>query len=363
MKGFRGIGHAVLLTLIGTLAIFINASSEERPLGRHDNALLPLIRNNQLYLLKGLDLSPEGIGPRLPPISLQGQDLSGMDLREARFTPRRLRGIRIRGAHMARADFSCAALEDVDFSGADLSEARFDFSDCGGSKQSRECSDSDEVKIDSCSLLQVNLKGANLSRSLLQGKMGGTAESNFPESSQFCKHWLVIKGDLDGARFSDATLRCVLLINDMSETSAISSREDQQAVNAPASPDYAGISFVHSTLENVILGRGNFVFSEFWQARVVRMWVNLPSVDLRFTSLAKLQCPPEGCELLIPTLPADNNLSLSVRGSHIRSNMWLSNSTRGWPALLCDRETKWIQMIEPKGEVPCNTASGLLVQR
>lgn len=400
MKGFRGVGHIGLLTLIGTLAIFINASSEERPLGRHSNALLPLLRDNHPYLLKGLDLNPEGIGldPRLLPISLQGQDLSGMDLREARFTPSRLEGIELQGAHLARADFSCVALKEVDFAGADLSEARFDFSECKESKPTEKCPEIGASQVSQCSIIQVNLTGANLSRSLLQGKSllqeqvnSGRVEPT--ESTQFCDRWLVIQGNLEGANFSDATLRCVVLINEMSGPSSKLTGAVQHADNGPTPPEYAGIKFVKSTLENVILLSGNFMFSDFWEARMVRMWVNLTSVDLRFTSLGKLNCPPSGCELwnspqnnkflrgnfvfsdfwkvgivrmwvsmpsvalhstfqakilcppngcelwLPPLQNSLSRLSLNVRGSHIRTDIRPRTSDEERPALLCDGET------------------------
>ncbi len=424
MKGFRGVGHAILLTLIGTLAIFINASSEERPLGRHRNALLPLLRDNHPYLLKGLDLNPEGIGldAKLLPISLQGQDLSGMDLREARFTPSRLKGIELQGAHLARADFSCVALEEVDFAGADLSEARFDFSECNKQKPNDRCREIDTLQGSPCSIIWINLKGANLSRSLLQGKPLTQGEVKFEnvqptESTRFCDHWLVIQGNLEGASFSDATLRCVVLINEIPEPSSKPTGAVQHADNVLTPPEYAGIKFVKSNLENVILLSGNFVFSDFWEARVVRMWVNLTSADLRFTSLGKLNCPkngcelwntpqkskflrgnfvfsdfwkagivrmwvsmpsvalhstfqakilcpPNGCELWLPPLQSSHSrLSLNVRGSHIGSDIRPRTSDEERPALLCDGETEWTLKLTSESKenvnVPCKKPMGM----
>lgn len=365
MKVLRVMGHAVVLTLFGTLAIFINASSPDRPLGRQANALLPMIRENRPYLLKGLDLSPEGIGARLLPIRLQGQDLAGMDLREARFPSRGLRNIRLRGAHLARADFSCVALENVDFSGADLGNTLFDYSNCNHWQQTHLCPQIDGERLAPCSIIQVDLKGTDLSGSLLQGRMNSKGSHTTPGPGQFCDHWLVINGDLQGARLKQATLRCVVLNNHTSPQPASPSQSSP--------PAYAGISFVSSTLENVILNRGNFVFSDFWQARVVRMLVNLPFVDLLYSSMADLRCPPEGCELWVPA-PAshkiDSRLSINVRGSRIRSNLVLGSSSSSWPALMCDGSTSWKPMGEKGAEaastvtppsIRCEPSSGLLV--
>ncbi len=183
------------------------------------------------------------------------------------------------------------------------------------------------------------------------------------ESTRFCDRWLVIQGNLDGADFSDATLRCVVLINEMPRPSSKLIGAVQHADNGPTPPEYAGIKFVKSNLENVILLSGNFVFSDFWEARVVRMWVNLPSVDLSFSSLGKLQCSPKGCEIMV-LFPNNNfsHLSLSARGSRIRSNMKLSNFTTNQPALLCDNQTEWMMdpASEPGMDVTCNDATMFL---
>lgn len=376
MKVFRVVGHAVVLTLISTLAIFINASSPERPLGRQDSSLLPQIRDHRPYLLKGLDLSPEGIGARLLPIRLQDQDLSGMDLREARFPARGLRTIRLRGAHLARADFSCVALEQVDFSGADLSETLFDFSTCRQQQRTSLCPTIGRQRLAPCSILHVDLRGTDLSGALLQGKLAakqahGTANQPpaSPGPAPFCDHWLVIKGHLDGARLTQATLRCVVLSNQDAPQSVPASKPVERASDQRNPPDYAGLSFVKSTLENVILDRGNFVFSDFWQAQIIRMIVNLPEVDLRYTSMADLRCPREDCELLVSDLPSaqvNPRLSLNVRGSRIRSNLVFSSSPTSWPALMCNSGTSWMPLqggsapgAQPN--VSCDPSSGLLV--
>ena len=67
------------------------------------------------------------------PIRLEGQDLSGMDLREARFPAGGAKDLRLAGAHLNRAVFQCVPMQRVDLSGANLSQAQFNYN-CAGSR-------------------------------------------------------------------------------------------------------------------------------------------------------------------------------------------------------------------------------------
>lgn len=350
------LAHAVGLTLLGTLALFINASSSERPLRRFDTALLPMLSERSPSLLKGMDLSREGLAMPWLPIRLEGQDLSGMDLREARFPAGGAKDLRLAGAHLNRAVFQCVPMQRVDLSGANLSQAQFNYN-CAGSRSSR-----DDCLIlgqrPSCTILQVHLRGANLSEAMLQGQtiepslasLDNTAGSP-KQAMRQCRHWLVIEGEMEGARLDQATLRCVVLRNrswkssthptaPQSSSTPNTAKPNSSAPNSSA-PDYAGISLIKSLLENVVLDQGNFQFSDFWQARLERLVVDRSNgLQLGFTSMAGLQCPQQGCELwFYPTPPQPPvqppDLSLNVRGSRIRSNLLPAEETSQGPILLC----------------------------
>lgn len=369
MTARRACGHALALALIGAVTVFINASSAERPLRRHDTALLPLLQTDNPYLLNGVDLRPEGMGAPFPLGQLRGQDLSGMDLRKALFSRRGLHGLRLRGTHLAQANFSCVPLTAVDLSGADMRETRFDFSDCPSPPTAAACPRGMELpwgdRPPACFSLEADLVGANLGGALLQGKLkpgagGELAKGEIPRSDH-CRHWLVIRGRLDGARFDGATLRCVALVN-LSPAPVDAGR-----------PAYAGLRFVQSDLDRVLLQEGNFVFSDFWSARVSHLVVNLPAANLRFSSLAQWQCPSKGC-LLQVVQPgerprpgaAEDPLSLNVSGSRIRSDLPLAAGAGQWPALLCNRDTGWTMLSQASGrsastEVTCG-GDGRLVR-
>lgn len=337
----RACGHALVLMLIGAVAININGSSADRPLlRRFDTALLPLLQADNPYLLNGMDLRPEGMGAPLPLGQLLGQDLSGMDLRKASFSPRGLRSVNLRGSHLVQANFSCVPLEKVDLSGADLRETRFDFSGNCSPPPTSKCPEemtSLPGKLPYCVTLEVDLVGANLSNAILLGSVK-TETNNEP-----CERWLVIKGYLDGARFNQAKLRCVALIN------------KSPTIDPYRPPAYAGISFVSSQLEHLLILSGNFIFSDFYKARVNHLLLNQINMDFRFSSFVQLSCPSEGCWLqVINTDPPKKfvkskeiNLSLNVSGSPILSNLRLApkpvaqSDQRQWPALICNKETLW----------------------
>lgn len=367
------IGHISALVLAGAVTVFINSSSAERPLRRYDTALLPLLQTDNRYLFNGVDLDHEGVVAPMPFGMPRGQDLSGMDLRKAVFSPSGLIDLRLRGSHLAQAEFSCVPLNRVDLSGADLRETHFDFSkcECPASLQSKftnlprdqrikeelECTGPASV------VLQVDLVGANLSGALLQGKV---KPESVKTSEDPCEKWLVIKGRLNGARFEQAKLQCVALIN-------LNSTAPNVVFQAP--PEYAGIRFVQSNLNHVYLQSGNFMFSDFWQARVNDLRVNLKDAELRFSSLGGWQCPKNDyCSMRFdhPGEAISKQLSLSVTGSRIRSNLPLpaqpkADQPNSWPALLCDEGTEWISLPEDSisskpQKVTCNPTIRLLNQ-
>lgn len=413
MKSLRGWGHVAPLLLLSLLAIFINGSSKEQPLRHYDDALLPLLKTNHPYLLKGMDLSYQGIGARWLPIRLEGQDLSGLDLRDVRLpSGPGLRRVSLRGAHLARADFSCVNLDEVDFAGADLSQTRFDY-------RPSNCKNQDRTKAvppagcpialistpmtapKPCTRLRIDLTGANLKEALLQGD---------ENSSGQCSHWLVIEGGMAGARFEGATLRCVVLRN-QSKTAEPSVFETMgntalgrqikpflqrfQMKDAAPSPQgsytanntaesYSGLSFQKSTLENVFLESGNFMFADFWKARLLKAFVSLSRdtnqtgvTSLGYTSMAELDCPENGCKLWFITLPDEkggswttfisklmpSRLSLNVRNSHIISNLGPQRTFQEPPSpdvlpiLLCDHNTKW-RVVDYKSANSANSGTG-----
>lgn len=373
MTTSRAFVHALVLVLGGAVTVYINASSADRPLRRHDTALLPLLQTDNPYVLNGVDLRPEAMGAPLPLGQLRGQDLSGMDLRKARFSRRGLHSVRLRGAHLTQADFSCVPLTRVDLSGADLRGARFDYSACPPSRSARLAACPQEMnptgsRPDSCFTLDADLVGANLEGALLQGKpkaSGGNAPS---DANDRCEQWLLIRGRLDGARFDQATLRCVALINKPPPPLQAANRagaEDGGGSRRAPPPPYAGIRFVRSDLDHLLLLRGNFRFSDFWQARGTHLAVRLDAAHLGFSSLAQWQCPSDGCRLRVfPTgeqarpLAASDRLSLNVSGSPIRSDLPLPDGPNEWPVLLCDSHTAWTWLPTPQArsgrkEVSC----------
>ncbi|MCT0211967.1 MULTISPECIES: pentapeptide repeat-containing protein [unclassified Synechococcus] len=363
MKTIQACSHTLGLMLIGAVTIYINGSSVEQPLRGYDKALLPFLQKDNPYLLNGMDLSLEGMGAPLPLGQIRGEDLSGMDLRKAMFSHHGLHGLRLRGSHLSQANFSCVPLKNVDFSGADLHESRFDFSSCQSQLPPLDKKCPEGIKLlggtSSCFILKADLVGANLSGALLQGKLSKwkvNTKGEIPKTDPFlqgklsdkwkvntkgeipksnpCEQWLVIQGKLDGARFERATLRCVALIN------------QSPSPKGAGRQAYAGISFIQTNLDHLLLESGNFLFSDFWQAQVSHLAVRLPAANLRFSSLAELQqCPTEGCLLeVIPAGPLasfyaiKNRLSLNVMGSRIHSNLPLAASSSEWPALMCNNK-------------------------
>lgn len=365
MTTSRACGHALVLVLVGAVTVFINASSADRPLRRYDTALLPLLQTDNPYLLNGVDLRPEAMGAPLPLGQLRGQDLSGMDLRKALLSRRGLHSVRLRGAHLTQADFSCIPLEEVDLSGADLRETRFDFSACPPPLPARLTACPQEMGLpgsqpNSCFILDADLVGANLGGALLQGKVRATGEESAGPGNDPCEQWLLIRGRLNGARFEQATLRCVALINrptSLLQKSSPAGSEVAGGSRQPGPPAYAGIRFVRSDLDHLLLLSGNFRFSDFWQARGTHLAVNLAAAHLGFSSLAQWQCPSEGCQLKVfpageraRSLAEGDHLSLNVSGSRIRSDLPLPVKAGTWPALLCDGGTVWTPLPpEPTG--------------
>lgn len=353
----RAFVHALVLVLGGAVTGFINASSADRPLRRYDTSLLPLLQADNPYVLNGVDLRPEAMGAPMPLGQLRGQDLSGMDLRKARFSPSGLHSVRLRGTHLAQADFSCIPLTTVDLSGADLRGARFDYSACPPSRPARPAACPQEMDLtgsrraNSCFILDVDLVGANLEGALLQGKVKASGGKHIGTGNDRCEQWLLIQGRLDGARFGQATLRCVALINrppPLLQAPSPPGSADGGGSQRSAPPAYAGIRFVRSDLDHVLLLRGNFRFSDFWQARGTHLAVRLDAAQLGFSSLAQWQCPSGGCQLRVfPTgerarsLAASDRLALNVSGSQIRSDLPLPAEPNEWPALLCDSQTAW----------------------
>jgi uncharacterized protein YjbI with pentapeptide repeats len=361
MTAKRACGHTLVLVLISAVAIYINVRSGDRPLlRRFDTALLPLLQADNPYLLNGIDLRPEGMGAPLPLGQLLGQDLSGMDLRKASFSPRGLRSVNLRGSHLVQANFSCVPLRAVDLSGADLREARLDFSGNCSPPPTSECPKemtSAPGEPTSCVTLEIDLVGANLSNAILLGEVK-TEKKDEP-----CKRWLVIKGYLDGARFNQAKLSCVALINESPTSPSF------------RPPAYAGISFVSSQIDHLWILSGNFIFSDFYKARVNHLRLLRPiNMGFRFSSFEQLRCPSKGCwlEAIDSDTLNDNdtpkksskskdhtdkdltevNLSLNVRGSRISSNLHLARKPKAseqwqWPALICNKKTVWKPKYDP----------------
>ncbi|MFM7087172.1 MAG: hypothetical protein ACKOXO_09325, partial [Cyanobium sp.] len=153
-----------------------------------------------------------------------------------------------------------------------------------------------------------------------------------------CNQLLEIRGDLDGASFRGATLRCVRRIYTSTPGTA-NLRRNPGAIP----PHYAGINFVESTVDGLELREGNFAFSDFYQANLRHLLVNLGAVDLRFTTLARLRCLEGGCRFMVehPEEARTGRLSLNVQSSAIVSNLLPSPALQEWPALLCNGETQW----------------------
>lgn len=327
--------HLLAIALLGGVVLFINASSSDNPLRAQDRDLFTLMRADHPDLLRELDLRPpkwfdrwNTKWQRLPLASLSALDLSGLDLRGLRLSYRPLQHVNLHGSHLEQAEFNCVPMKNVIFEGANLREAQFNYRFCKSAME-----------------LKVNLNGADLSRADLHG--GRSHKGS-------CEKPLTIKGNLNGAKFEGATLRCVRLISTSTMTAS-----------SPSSPEYAGISFVQSDVEDLELKEGNFVFSNFSYAKLHSLSLDPQVADLRFTTLAHLNCKKDssGCALLLkPGSGQDDGLvrqrlSLDVRGSQIRSNLQLPNEITQWPALLCDRSSRWYA-LQKKNAPSNNSANG-----
>lgn len=303
--------HLLLIGALAGVVMFINASSSDNPLRAQDRDLFALLSAENPKLLRGLDLLSPAWGSLLVG-DLQTLDLSGQDLRSLRLSKRSLKHVNLRGSHLDQATFQCVPMTNVDLSGAELRQSRFHYSDC-----------SPRVNP-----LKLQLNGADLSSAVLQG---GQLKDNK------CQSTLVIEGNLNGAKFEGASLQCVRLIN----TAAVVPR-------FPSSPQYAGINFVNSDVSHLELNSGDFVFSNFYRAKLRRLSLDPATADLRFSTLADLQCPKELCVFQLEPdssasseAAAETRLSLNVRGSRLISNLALAQATNQWPALLCDQDSQW----------------------
>lgn len=336
--------HVLMIAGLTCIVAFINASGLERPLGMLDRDLHASLRGDYPDLLRGLDLrQPE----RMPILNLSAMHLAGEDMRALSMSYNTLRDLDLRGSHLEASHFQCVSMDRVNLSGADLKGAKFDYANCGGDADPKHAKDY---------TLTINLNGADLSSAVLEG-------NQYVEDGQKgeCGRRLKIVGNLNGARFTGATLRCVILVNE-EKGDTISSKAKIYSL-----PRYAGINFVDSKGSTLYLQQGNFRFSDFYKANLDLMQFSPDRADLSFSTLAQLQCQnaPDGCRIMqiedgnfsaSGASRSSQKLSLNLRGSRVTSNLPLPDS-RGWPAILCNQESVW-QMAKPKASKLSNADMG-----
>lgn len=309
--------HLLAMALLSSAVLFINADSSAPPLRTQDRDLFTFLRRDHPDLLRGLDLRPPA-WHRFPQASLVAVDYSGLDLRGLRLSGRALQHVNLAGSHLETAEFTCVPMRNVSLSGAHLQGAHFDYNKCDSSQLT----------------LTMDLNGADLTKAELRGQKDG----------EKCKTPLEIRGNLNGARFQGATLDCVKLMNTSKALHSSSS---------PSQPRYAGINFTESKSKDLTLTKGDFVFSNFWKAKLDLLQYNPREADLRFSTLESLTCPQDGCRIQTTAQPADEDkLSLNLRGSQINSNLPLPSTTTGWPALLCNQESQWNKQTETVAPKP-----------
>lgn len=316
--------HLLLLAGLGCLVLCINARGSERSLRGLDRDLFSLIRADYPDQLRNLDLT-RGLWPKL---HLSAMNLAGEDLRGLRMSGNRLTDLDLRGSHLEQAEFRCVSMDNVDLSGAKLNEVKFDYAECAGDGQAK---------------LVIDLNGADLSAAEL---VGGELHLGNPQKT--CKKMLMIKGNLNGAKFTEAMLQCVTLEN------ASGDEKGKRQPGNPIPPLYAGINFIKTKVNALTLASGDFRFSDFYQANLQQLTFNPSLASLSFSSLADLQCPDEQPCMLSQVDKQDgknvpgsrakvlDGLSLNLRDSRIRSNLSLPSApSGGWPALLCNKKTSW----------------------
>lgn len=338
--------HLLVMVGLSSMVVFINASGFERPLRVLDRDLHTSMRGDFPDLLRSLDLRPP---LKMPIFNLSVMNLAGEDMRGLRMANNRLHELDLRGSHVEEAHFQCVSMDRVNLSGADLKDSRFDYANCG--------TDNDSAPTKYYTLT-VNLNGADLSSAILEGKQRTEGELKGE-----CQRILRIVGNLNGAQFKGATLRCVTLVN-LAKKKINPSEQ--------SAPRYAGINFVNSKASTLTLEQGSFRFSDFFSANLELLQFNPDEADLRFSTLAQLQCtnPSKGCQIMqtkqgnpstVEQIGSPPKLSLNLRGSRVTSNLPLPAS-RGWPALLCNRESAW-RTPTPANSQPSNTNMGLWVQK
>ena len=345
-----GLLHLLVMAGLSSVVVFINASGFERPLRVLDRDLHTSMRSDFPDLLRSLDLRPP---LKIPILNLSFMNLAGEDMRGLRMANNSLRDLDLRGSHLEEAHFQCVRMDRVNLSGADLKDSRFDYASCSADGDSASTKDY---------TLNVNLNGADLSSAVLEGKQ----HTEGMQKGE-CQRILKIVGNLNGAQFKGATLRCVTLVN-----------QAKRKINPSeqSAPRYAGINFVNSKASTLRLEQGSFRFSDFFSANLELLQFNPGKADLRFSTLAQLQCTtsPQGCQIM-QTSQGDSSgvgtgvgksspptkLSLNLRGSKVISNLPLPASL-GWPALLCNRESAWRTPTSTKPQ-QSNVNMGLWVQK
>lgn len=337
--------HLLLLAGLGCLVLCINARGSEPSLRGLDRDLFSLIRADYPDQLRNLDLT-RGLWPKL---HLSAMNLAGEDLRGLRMSGNRLSDLDLRGSHLEQAEFRCVSMDNVNLAGAKLNEVKFDYAECAGDGRAK---------------LVIDLNGADLSAAEL---VGGELHLGNPQKT--CKKMLMIKGNLNGAKFTEAMLQCVTLENASGDEKG--KRQQGNPIHStPIPPLYAGINFIKTKVNALTLASGDFRFSDFYQANLQQLTFNPSLASLSFSSLADLQCPDaQPCMLSqvdkqdaknVPGSRAKvlDGLSLNLRDSRIRSNLSLPSASapsRGWPALLCNKKTSWspYPKFDPGPDVVC----------
>lgn len=329
--------HLLLIAGLSSVVVFINASGSERSLRLLDRDLYTVLRGDHPDLLRNLDLS----WAQLTPIyNLSAMNLAGEDLRGLRMHGNRLNNLDLSGSHLEQAEFKCVSMKEVVLSGANLKEARFDYSDCPNKT------------------LRIDLNGADLSSAML---IGGTPTPG-RDSEPACNKKLTIEGNLNGARFNNATLQCIVLINRPKPTAG---NGDATPDAAHSRPEYSGINFVNSNVNALTFKEGDFRFSDFYRAKLKLLAFDPKKTLLAFSTLANLQCTDDSqfCRLMQidsagerpqPVSDQMPRLSLNLRGSSILSNLPLPVAGQ-WPAYLCDKRTRWQAVAADTSLLPSKT--------
>jgi uncharacterized protein YjbI with pentapeptide repeats len=348
-------GGCLLLPLLVLVFVgWINGRGAWPTFRQQDTNVLHWILTINSEALKGLNQDLNSDGPdsgnslyNAPKnyLTLNNMNLSGRGLSSSDLSYMNLENVNLAGAQLVNSNFSCTDLTRVDFSGAKLMNSKFDFSECQAhiSTDSLRCTrDMQQItqklvsntkwpfnESTKFTCLEATFVGADFSGAQIRGARG---RRRLDSDKGYCKHLLVLVGNMSGATFNKAHLTCVALIHrsvsaapDVPAPKAMGNGNDKSEVEKyPALFIFNGISFAEARLDRVALLKGSFKFTQFERADLMGLFLNIgvKNADIDYSRFNEIRCMP-------PSEATNNHKNKSKDNSKSLPCLWVYRDAGG----------------------------------